>query len=119
MRKQILVVDDEPLYLELITDVFAIQDIKVLTAPNGNAALTLLTTFHPALIISDFDMPGMTGLELHSRLLRDDKTKAIPFVFMTGSANQTLREYTKQHGLRLFNKNDIVNNLSRLSAELK
>jgi CheY-like chemotaxis protein len=119
MRKKILVVDDDPLYLELVSDVFAIHDIDVLSAPNGNEALTLLNTFHPVLIVSDFDMPGMSGMELHSKLLQNGNTNITPFVFMTGSADQTLSEYTKRHGLRLFNKNNIVSELFRLSAELK
>lgn len=69
MRKQILVVDDDPRYLELVKDVLEIKEIDVVSAPNGGAAITILKTFHPSLIISDFDMPGVSGLELHTILI--------------------------------------------------
>jgi CheY-like chemotaxis protein len=119
MRKQILVVDDDPLYLDLVRDVFDVQEIEVFAASNGSSALSILKTHNPSLIISDFDMPGMNGMEFHSQLMKDQKTKDIPFVFMTGSSDGTLSQYTKQHGLRLCNKNNLVHELLRLSKDLK
>lgn len=119
MQKKILVVDDDPLYLELVKDVFVAQDIEIFVAPNGVGALTLLKTLRPSMIISDFDMPEMNGVELHARLSHDQKTKAIPFVFMTGSADITLHRYAREHGLGLFNKNNLVKELLLLSKDLK
>ena len=119
MQKQVLVVDDDPLYLDLVRDVFDAQGIEVITATSCSAALSLLRTRTPSLIVSDFDMPVMNGMEFHSQLLKDPKTKDIPFVFMTGSALEILSQYTKKHGLRLFNKNNLVNELLLLSNELK
>jgi len=119
MRKQILVVDDDPLYHDLVRDVFDAQEIDVFAASDGSAALFLLRTHNPSLIISDFDMPGMNGMEFHSHLLKDRKTEHIPFVFMTGSSDESLSQYTKRYGLRLFDKSNLVGELMRLSDDLR
>lgn len=61
----ILLVDDEPDILESLSDVFMLHlpGVKVLTAPNGKAALELLKGEAVGLIVSDYKMPGMDGLE--------------------------------------------------------
>ena len=61
----ILVVDDEPDILESLTDVFAVHlpGVKVHTAGNGTKALDILKKEQVGLVISDYKMPGMDGLE--------------------------------------------------------
>jgi len=61
----ILLVDDEPDILESLSDVFQLHlpGVKVLSAPNGQKALDLLASEHVDLIVSDYKMPGMDGLE--------------------------------------------------------
>lgn len=63
--ESILVVDDEPDILESLTDVFALHlpGVKILTASNGAAALAILAKEEVGLIVSDYKMPGMDGLE--------------------------------------------------------
>ena len=119
MRKQILVVDDDPLYIDLVRDIFAMREIDVLSSPDATAALSLLKNLTPSLIVSDFDMPEMNGLEFHSRLQESESTKHIPFVFLTGSADISLSQYANQHRVRVFSKNNIVNELLRLSNDLQ
>ena len=119
MQKQILVVDDDPLFIDLVRDVFAIEAIDVISASDANAALSILNAARPTFIVSDFEMAGMDGMEFHSRLLGDEKTKDIPFVFMTGSSDQALIQYAKQHRLRLLSKNNLVNELIGLFDSLK
>ncbi|MEA3135988.1 MAG: hypothetical protein QOJ26_117 [Thermoplasmata archaeon] len=61
----ILVVDDEPDILESLSDVFAMHlpGVKVHTASSGPKALEILKTEKVDLVISDYKMPGMDGLE--------------------------------------------------------
>jgi DNA-binding NtrC family response regulator len=61
----ILLVDDEPDILESLGDVFGLHlpGVKILTALNGKAALDILAKEEVGLIISDYKMPGMDGLE--------------------------------------------------------
>ncbi|MEK9139112.1 MAG: response regulator, partial [Bacteroidota bacterium] len=120
MPKTILVVDDDPLYLDLVSDIFAAQEIEVITASNGAVALSTLTTATPSLIISDFDMPEMNGSELHSRVLENPKTKDIPFVFMTGSiTDHALEQHIREHTIPVFSKANLVSELLRISRELR
>lgn len=119
MRKQILFVDDDPLFIDLARDVLTIQEIEVLAAIDGTEALDLLKTFIPQMIVSDFEMPGMNGVELHSRLQENEATRNIRFVFMTGSSDKTFSEYARTHNIRVFSKSNLVKDLVRLSAELQ
>ncbi|MFA5944117.1 MAG: response regulator [Candidatus Thermoplasmatota archaeon] len=61
----ILVVDDEPDILESLSDVFALHlpGVKIFTASNGTEGLKLLAKEKIGLVISDYKMPGMDGLE--------------------------------------------------------
>ena len=119
MRKTTLVVDDDPLYLDLVRDVLAVQEIEALSALSVAEALTLLKTASPTFIVSDFEMPDMDGLAFHEHLQQHQKTKDIPFVFMTGSSDTRLLEYVRQHNISMFSKNNLVKELIRLSNDLK
>jgi DNA-binding NtrC family response regulator len=61
----ILLVDDEPDIRESLADVFALYlpGVKILTASNGKEALDILGKEQVGLIVSDYKMPGMDGLE--------------------------------------------------------
>ena len=81
-RRKILVVDDEPLVLDLIRDMLESPECEVATVRSGAEALAELQLRPYAVLLSDMKMPGMTGLELACRLieLRPD----LPIVLYTG-----------------------------------
>src|SRR5580692_7050880 len=66
-RPAILVIDDEPVYLELITDILG-DDYKILVADEGMTGLELATNNVPQLILLDLMMPGIDGFELYGCL---------------------------------------------------
>src|SRR5580692_5501170 len=68
-KKTVLVVDDDPAILELISG-FLRDDYNVLTAVNGKEALQTMKDYNGdlSLLLSDFEMPGMSGIELATRL---------------------------------------------------
>jgi signal transduction histidine kinase len=80
----VLVVEDEPVILEIITSLLQEEQYKVLQAPNGQAALALLEDDRPDLIISDIRMPGMDGFELCERVRTNPDFVQLPFIFLTG-----------------------------------
>jgi two-component system sensor histidine kinase/response regulator len=80
----VLVVEDEQAILEIITYLLQDEGYKVLQAPNGMEALSLLEQDRPDLIISDIRMPGMDGFELCERVRADPGFVQLPFVFLTG-----------------------------------
>ncbi len=81
-KQRILVVDDSPDLLKLISEEFA-QDYSVMTAANGNIALQKIRISMPDLIISDLMMPEMDGIELCRRLKSDVATSNIPLIILT------------------------------------
>ena len=59
---QVLVIDDEPIIRELLTDFLMSKGYEVNTAENGKKGIDLINNHPPKLIILDLDMPGMNGL---------------------------------------------------------
>lgn len=79
----ILLVDDEPDILESLGDLFAaaIPNVKVVTAPSGDAGLKELQKHSIDLIISDFKMPGMNGLQFLEK--SREVAPKVPRIMMT------------------------------------
>ncbi|HEX4025336.1 MAG TPA: response regulator transcription factor, partial [Steroidobacteraceae bacterium] len=83
-RDTVLVVDDTPETLGLLTDTLDQAGYTVLIAIDGEAALDLLEQVTPDLILMDALMPGISGFETCKRLKRDQLLSHLPVIFMTG-----------------------------------
>ena len=79
----ILVVDDTPDNLELVTSVLEAEGFRTLTAGDGPTARELSRARQPDLILLDVLMPGETGFETCSRLKSDPVTADIPIIFLS------------------------------------
>ncbi len=64
MKSNILVVDDEPVARQSLTDILKLEGYTVASAPNGQAAVEYIRTHNVDLLIVDLKMPGMDGLEV-------------------------------------------------------
>jgi len=80
----VLVIDDEPASLHMITAALESADITVLVATSGEAGIALLDNILPDLIIVDAVMPGIDGFETTVRIKQNPRFAAIPVIFMTG-----------------------------------
>ena len=80
---RILVVDDEPHIVHVLSLKLRNAGYEVMTAGDGEEALELAQQHMPALIITDFQMPYMTGLELCKALAQQAFTRQIPVVILT------------------------------------
>lgn len=83
-RDTVLVVDDAPETLGLLTDALDSAGYTVLIAVDGANALELLDQVTPDLILMDAVMPGISGFETCRRLKRDQRIAHLPVIFMTG-----------------------------------
>jgi len=83
-RDTVLVVDDAPDTLNLLTDTLDGAGYTVLIALDGAGALQLLDQVTPDLILMDAVMPGISGFETCRRLKRDQLLAHLPVIFMTG-----------------------------------
>ena len=88
-RALILVVDDEPTTVQLIEFVLQRQGYATKAAIDGYAALESVKKQIPDLIVLDVLMPGMSGLEVCSRLKADEKTRKIPVVILSALGGET------------------------------
>ncbi|MEO1351767.1 MAG: response regulator [Cyanobacteria bacterium J06635_15] len=79
----ILVVDDQPHNLELLTHILEEEGYQVWSATNGADALKLVVMARPNLILLDVNMPGMTGYEVCQQLKADPQTQFIPVIFIS------------------------------------
>ncbi|MBI4633303.1 MAG: response regulator [Deltaproteobacteria bacterium] len=82
----VLVVDDSSTIRRLVTQALEEAGFQVTTAENGKQAMKRINERRPDLIISDIDMPEMSGIELCKELHHDPLLGAIPFVIMSGNS---------------------------------
>jgi len=83
---QILIVDDEPDNLEVVSETLEFRGAQIKTAPNGKEALELLETFPANLILTDLSMPVMDGWVLRSHVKSNPKFTNIPILALSAHA---------------------------------
>lgn len=76
----ILLVDDDPELLELYTDVLEVMGYQVIQAHDGSEAMALARRLRPNLIVTDWMMPHVDGVELCQHILRDPELHGIPLI---------------------------------------
>jgi DNA-binding NtrC family response regulator len=87
-KPKILLVDDTPANLRLLSDALEPQGYEILAAPSGHAALKIAARARPDLILLDVMMPGQNGFEVCRELQSDDATRAIPVIFITAKTEK-------------------------------
>ena len=104
-QKTILVADDETHILHVVSLKLRNAGYIVITARDGQEALEMAQHEKPDLIITDYHMPQLSGLELCQRLKQDPATSAIPAIMLTARGYQLDPADTEQSGiLRMLSK---------------
>lgn len=83
MPPRILVVDDDPRLLHVVSMYLRIEGYEVDAEPDGAAALRSLERSRPDLVICDIMMPDIDGLEVCRRIKSDPATRSIPVLMFT------------------------------------
>src|SRR6476620_7474482 len=83
IQPNILVVDDKPDNVRLLSTILTERGYQVRKALNGQRALATVQEFPPTLILLDVMMPEMNGYEVCARLKASPKTSAIPVIFLS------------------------------------
>lgn len=85
----VLVVDDFATMRRIIRNILRELDFKdIVEAENGTAAVKILESQKVHLVISDWNMPKMTGLELLKWVRANEKTRDLPFLMVTAEAQK-------------------------------
>lgn len=81
--KKVLVVDDEIHIVHVVAIKLRNNGYEVITAANGAEAFDLLCSEKPDIVVTDLQMPVMTGLQLVEKIRRNEQTKDIPVILLT------------------------------------
>lgn len=87
-RKRILIVDDDPVIIELLQVNLEMEGYDVMSAGDGREAVDKAVAAPPDLIILDIMMPRMDGWAAQAELARDPKTAGVPVIFLSARAQQ-------------------------------
>ncbi len=74
----ILIADDDPDLREILTTVFTGAGMDVITATDGDTALQLALQSAPDVVLADFDMPGLTGVQLCHAMREHEQLRSVP-----------------------------------------
>ncbi len=86
MKETILIVEDNPLNLELATDLLEAAGFAVAQANTGEDGVRLAGKLKPALVLMDLSLPGMDGLSAVQWLKADPATKHLSIIALTAHA---------------------------------
>ena len=87
----ILVVDDEPESLALLTGILAAEGYQVRSADSGKLALASVAAWLPQLVLLDIRMPGIDGFAVCRRLKSCEETRDIPLMFISAASEMEER----------------------------
>jgi two-component system alkaline phosphatase synthesis response regulator PhoP len=103
--KTILVADDESHILNVVSLKLRNAGFRVVTARDGQEAFEMALAEKPDLLITDYHMPQLSGIELCQKLKQDPATSAIPAIMLTARGYQLEPSDTEQSGiLRMLSK---------------
>jgi len=96
--RRILVVEDNPLNLQLVRDVLTAFEYDVVEAHSGEEGVDLAGTCSPDLVLMDLQLPGIDGYEALRLLRQDPRLGSVPVVAVTAFAMKEDRERTAREG---------------------
>jgi DNA-binding response OmpR family regulator len=116
IRPAVLLVDDDPTLLSVLSRRLGREGLEVRTAPSGTAALAALERAWPALLVVDLMMPGMDGFELCRRVKRiaDLPIIVLSAVDASESKVRALEEYAEDYVTKPFNPDELVARVHRV-----
>jgi DNA-binding response OmpR family regulator len=98
--KTILVADDESHILNVVSLKLRNAGFRVITASDGQEALDMAQIEHPDLLITDYHMPLLSGIELCKRLRTDPNTASVRMIMLTARGYNLESQDTAESGIR-------------------
>lgn len=101
-KKTILVVDDQPEMRTMLSLTLSRNDWQVIEADNGEEAVQLATSRLPQVILMDYNMPIMNGIDACKAIKSNTDTQQIPVLIYTGMSALDIEEAAFQAGAKRF-----------------
>ncbi len=122
-KKQILIVDDEPAWLKILSYILRRKEYEVREESGAEEALESLKEFRPDLIVSDVRMPVMNGFDFLEKIKNSRNNAENPFVFVTAIDDHESRKVATEPGAadyltKPFDEDEVVKVLSRYIKQL-
>jgi twitching motility two-component system response regulator PilH len=119
--KKILVVDDSPTDRQYMIETLKGKGFQIVTAENGEDAITKAKSELPDLILMDVVMPGLNGYQATRQITRDDATKHIPVIMCTSKGADTdkiwgLRQGANDYLVKPVDPQALLAKIAQLSA---
>jgi two-component system, cell cycle response regulator DivK len=103
-KKKVLIIEDEARNMKLEKDLLEMSGYEVLCADNAEDGIVMAREQQPDVIVSDYQLPGLNGIQAQQILAKDEKTKNIPLAFVTASVTQEQREMLAKSGCQVISK---------------
>lgn len=118
----VLIADDEPHIRHLVGNKLKRAGYNVLIASNGQECLDLARERRPGLIVTDYQMPLLSGYDMSVRLAADQNTAGIPIILLTARGHKLTPEELSETGIRIlmdkpFSPNDLVLRVQDIFAD--
>jgi two-component system alkaline phosphatase synthesis response regulator PhoP len=99
MGNKVLIADDEIHIIHVVAIKLRNNGYEVIAANNGAEAYDLICSEHPDIVVTDYQMPLMTGVELIERLRSNDATRNLPVILLTARSFAISQEQQESLGV--------------------
>jgi two-component system, OmpR family, alkaline phosphatase synthesis response regulator PhoP len=99
MANKVLVADDEIHIIHVVAIKLRNNGYEVIAANNGAEAYDLACREKPDVVVTDYQMPLMTGIELITKMREDERTKEIPVILLTARSFAVTQEQQESLGV--------------------
>ena len=122
VKQTVLVVDDDPLILRVVSTVLDLEEFEVVTARSAREALEVLGTARPHLVVCDVMMPEMDGFELCQQIRQDPDHAKLPIILLTARDSDADRRRGSEVGgdaylTKPFSPLELIDEIDRLLDE--
>lgn len=84
---QILIVDDDPMFRDVLADMFELEDIDAHISPNGTQAMEVMRAAPPDILLLDLMMPDISGFDIIHWVRNESSNPRMKIIVLTGKAN--------------------------------
>ena len=120
VARKILIVDDSPTERFFLADLLSKRGYAVVTAENGEEALSKVRSEKPSLVVMDVVMPGTSGFQATRAIARDPATQSIPVILCTSKSAESdriwgLRQGAKEYVVKPVDPDELLAKIASLA----
>lgn len=102
MTETVLLVDDDPMILQLLKQLFRLDGYEVALASDGLEAVDKAKEVQPDIIVMDYMMPQLNGLAACEKIISASETSGIPIIIFSANSHPGIAEKSRKAGATLY-----------------